>query len=230
MKVTRVDVRLPFELKQFVDDEIKAGRFKNITDAVSEGIRLLRQRADLAGTVTSAWMPIALGGQDIEALIVLVLMEAAKSAEEDLKAIMAQVKATTAAKRALRDLIAKVEYDVAENAEQRNGQPALRFDPSGIGSELGYHRMRLPHPDPRLPGSVRLVPTDMHKGRVTDVCLLRAIQDELLGKLDGMSEMGDMTSLRLQMMMDRRSKFVSTLSNVMKKMSETSAQLTADLK
>ena len=40
---------------------------------------------------------------DIEALAFLVLMQAAKSAQEDLRAVMAQVKAITAAKRRLRE-------------------------------------------------------------------------------------------------------------------------------
>ena len=41
------------------------------------------------------------------------------------------------------------------------------------------------------------------------------------GRLDSMSEMQEMTSLRRQMSMDRRSKFTSTLSNIMKKVSQT---------
>jgi len=40
---------------------------------------------------------------DIEAVAFLVLMQAAKSAQEDVRAVMAQVKAITAAKRRLRE-------------------------------------------------------------------------------------------------------------------------------
>ena len=56
------------------------------------------------------------------------------------------------------------------------------------------------------------------------------IQGELKGQLDGMSDMSEMTSLRLQMMMDRRSKFISTLSNIMKKLSSTQDTLVQNLK
>lgn len=59
---------------------------------------------------------------------------------------------------------------------------------------------------------------------------LRAVQDDLKGKLDGMNEMSEMTSMRLQMMMDRRSKFISTLSNIMKKISTTQDTLVQNLK
>ncbi len=53
---------------------------------------------------------------------------------------------------------------------------------------------------------------------------------ELLGDLDSLSEMGEMESLRMQMMMDRLSKFMSTLSNLMKKISDTSGQIVQNLK
>jgi hypothetical protein len=63
-----------------------------------------------------------------------------------------------------------------------------------------------------------------------DVAQLLAVQDDLKGKLDGMNEMSEMTSMRLQMMMDRRSKFISTLSNIMKKISTTQDTLVQNLK
>jgi hypothetical protein len=63
-----------------------------------------------------------------------------------------------------------------------------------------------------------------------DVAQLLAVQDDLKRKLDDMNEMSEMTSLRLQMMMDRRSKFISTLSNIMKKTSTTQDTLVQNLK
>ena len=49
-------------------------------------------------------------------------------------------------------------------------------------------------------------------------------------KLDSMSEMGEMESLRLQMAMDRLSKMMSTLSNLLKKISDTSSEITQNIK
>jgi hypothetical protein len=49
-------------------------------------------------------------------------------------------------------------------------------------------------------------------------------------KLDSMSEMGEMESLRLQMAMDRLSKLMSTLSNLLKKTSDTAQSITQNLK
>lgn len=52
----------------------------------------------------------------------------------------------------------------------------------------------------------------------------------LRADIDSMSEMGEMESLRLQMAMDRLSKLMSTLSNILKKMSDTSESIVRNLK
>ena len=65
---------------------------------------------------------------------------------------------------------------------------------------------------------------------LAEVAQILSNPEELKGKLDGMNEMSEMTSLRLQMMMDRRSKFISTLSNIMKKVSTTQEAVVQNLK
>jgi hypothetical protein len=59
---------------------------------------------------------------------------------------------------------------------------------------------------------------------------LQAIKDELKSKLDSLSEMDEMESLRLQMAMDRLSKMMSTLSNILKKSNDTARSLVQNLK
>lgn len=56
--------------------------------------------------------------------------------------------------------------------------------------------------------------------------LKKSIQKDL----DSVSEMGEMESLRLQMAMDRLSKMMSTLSNLLKKISDTAGSITRNLK
>ena len=107
---------------------------------------------------------------DVMALAFLVMMEAAKSAREDLKSIMDGVKRINNAKAAWR-----------QSANQVNAAAA----------------------------------TTREKAR---------------HDLDSLNKMGDLQSLRLQMAMDRQSKFMSSLSNVVKKMSETSSGITQNLK
>jgi len=59
---------------------------------------------------------------------------------------------------------------------------------------------------------------------------LRNLYDALANNLDSISELSEMTSLRLQMTMDRRSKFISTLSQIMKKISTTQDILVQNIK
>ena len=59
---------------------------------------------------------------------------------------------------------------------------------------------------------------------------LDASIDQVKGDLDSMSEMGETESLKLQMAMDRLSKMMSTLSNLLKKMSDTDQSITNNIK
>jgi hypothetical protein len=54
--------------------------------------------------------------------------------------------------------------------------------------------------------------------------------EETKQHLNSLSEMGEMESLRMQMAMDRLSKLMSTLSNLLKKASEASADIVRNLK
>jgi hypothetical protein len=59
---------------------------------------------------------------------------------------------------------------------------------------------------------------------------LAAIQEALQSQLDGMNETSEMTSMNLQMAMDRRSLFVEALSNLMKKVDSTQETIVQNLK
>jgi hypothetical protein len=65
---------------------------------------------------------------------------------------------------------------------------------------------------------------------LAEVARILADSDRLKSTLDSLNELSEMTSLRLQMMMDRRSKFISTLSNIMKKISTTQETISQNLK
>lgn len=68
------------------------------------------------------------------------------------------------------------------------------------------------------------------EGDVPNVEDLRALIEQLWRREAVMNELSKMTSLRLQMTMDRRSKFISTLSNIMKKISTTQDKLIQNIK
>jgi hypothetical protein len=56
------------------------------------------------------------------------------------------------------------------------------------------------------------------------------LQADVKNKLDSMSELGETESLRLQMAMDRLSKMMTTLSNLLKKISDTADGIVQNLK
>jgi hypothetical protein len=160
-----------------------------------------------------------LSDSDIEAVAFIVMMEATNDMDKDLKAIMDDLKSMTAAKAKLRDLINQVNKDVANNAEQDAPclTPLCRSLPSQL-SQLAAMTATLQKP-------VRLqVPPHVTFAN------LQSLESQLKQQLDSMNELSEMTSLRLQMMMDRRSKFISTLSNIMKKISATQDTLVQNLK
>lgn len=59
---------------------------------------------------------------------------------------------------------------------------------------------------------------------------VEAAKETVKANLDSMSEMGEMESLRLQMAMDRLSKMMNTLSNILKKMADTSSSIIQNIK
>lgn len=209
--------------RKFVDEQVKSGRYTDASDVVREALRHFEARLAIR-----SGLPAGSATEDIGALAIVVMMEAAKSAREDLKAIMVRVKAINAAKAKLRERSLAVQRDCAANAA-RGESEKLDFS-RGLGSERAYHQVLMPYLDPDAPGGVRLLKTDLHPGRIArrdDLCVAR---DTVEAQLDSMSEMGEMESLRLQMAMDRMSKLMSTLSNLLKEASDTASVIAQNIK
>ena len=169
-----------------------------------------------------------MANDDIESIVSTVMMQAARSAEDDLRMIMAEVKAINAAKAHLRAVLTRVQRDATKNA-RRDKDAALDFS-AGLGNEAAYHAVPMPVPDVDSRSGVTLVETDLAPGKITSVDQIRDVVNDLKNQLDTMSELGEMESLRLQMAMDRMSKLMSTLSNLLKKISDTSQGITQNLK
>ena len=131
---------------------------------------------------------------DVTAMAFLVMMDAAKSAREDLKAIMDGVKSINEQKQELRghaQLLRSAAAEVGRSSELAPGQvSSTRLSLEGVD----------------------------------------AAPDAIANDLDSLSGMGETQSLRMQMVMDRLTKLMETLSEVMKKASETSAGITQNLK
>jgi hypothetical protein len=165
----------------------------------------------------------------LDFLIAQVMRLLAADSEEDLKQMLAHLKALQAAKQALRDLIQRMKRDRLANELRREYDARLDFS-QGLGSERAYHRVRLPVLDPDAAGGLRWLAADLAGEKLTRLEQLDCIVDELQGKLDGLSDLSELDAMKLQMLMDRRSKFLEMLSNMMKKISETQAAIVGNLK
>ena len=154
---------------------------------------------------------------DIMAIAFLVMLEAAKSAREDLKSIIDKVKEINEAKARLRRQLDALRSALDDSAA-KGVAPCLLADCNAAANALAHAA--------GLRGETSGYPLPVAPAKADLDAML-----ELLRKQEGeVSEMGQMESLRLQMAMDRLSKIMSTLSNLLKKASETASGITSNLK
>ncbi|MFC5176557.1 hypothetical protein [Nocardioides taihuensis] len=131
-----------------------------------------RHRADEgegASAETGAWTQL-LGMQgDIEATAIVVMMEAVTSAREDLKSIMAGVKAINAAKRHQRELMAQINRDVVAATLAEVEGAEIDFPPLGLGLGCGSgcRQVSVAIPDPEAVGGVRIAHVSLIDGQGT---------------------------------------------------------------
>ncbi|HLW80897.1 MAG TPA: hypothetical protein VKS20_02530 [Candidatus Acidoferrales bacterium] len=173
-----------------------------------------------SGAMTGGTLGTNFGGGDIEAMVFVVLMDATKNMDQDLKTLMGQVNAIKSAKDSLRSLQSSVQQESAHSGGKPNTPCRSPFclSLSARLAELSASTANLPRP-------VRL-----QSPAEPTYANLQVLQNSLKSQLDSMSEMSDTQSLLLQMSMDRRSKFMETLSNIMKKTSDTQSSILSNLK
>jgi hypothetical protein len=153
------------------DDQRKARELYALTDQLQVQLRVLEETAAPVD-VRVALQPTT----DVEALALQVMLEASRAADEDLRAVLDQMRAVSTARKRLR----------------QKARPA-------VASEID-----------------------------TVLQLVATLYAKQLD--DSLSELSEMDQLRLQIAMDRLSKMMSTLSNILKKLSDTASQITQNLK
>ncbi len=192
---------------------------------IDEQSRKLRQapvdQGALRAAVQARFAGQSLGAGDIETMALLVMMQATKDMDQDLKAVMAEVKAMTAAKAKLRDLVSRVNKDVAQNAGVKDVAPCVPPSCGGYQTAMMEAAAALRHTRTRATLTVR---------EPTNVQQLRALAGDLKGKLDGMNELNDQEMLSLQRLMDQKSKLETMISNVMKAAASTQSAIIQNLK
>ena len=167
----------------------------------------------------------SLSNSDIEALAFLVMMQSAKDAQEDIKGIMNEVKEINKKKQALRQATETMKTkDVNISPVQLDSFRLL------VKSNQSLQRINTTNAKTLRTDSARTIKTTPVTNRKVTKAELNDLLAKTKSELDSMSEMGEMESLRLQMTMDRMSKMMSTVSNLLKKISDTSNTIVQNLK
>ncbi|MFH1175793.1 MAG: hypothetical protein V1750_00180 [Acidobacteriota bacterium] len=197
--------------------------------------------------VNTVFSAAGLSSIDVSEAAFLVMAMATKDMDDDLRLIMAEVKATTAAKQKLRDQIKELEGWITQEMAG-HGQTSTDLEKAGTGATRGV-----------MPGTVSIQATPSSRRALklekatspllrweytrapviaplpprdatVSVKSLRSLQVELSGTLDGMNELLAAMSSRLNVTMDWRAKLIGTLSRIMKKNTTTMESLVQNLK
>lgn len=152
---------------------------------------------------------------DINALIALLMMQMAKDSEQDLKAQMDAMKKNNDDKKKIRD--AMDQLDKSKNTLSKTAADSFRR--LAATTQINYTKTNIASAKVTNAATANVSPAE-----------LKNLQDELKQKSDQLSDMSQSQGIRLQMLMDRRSKAMEELSNLMKKISETESGIIQNLK
>lgn len=221
----------------------KTGRMLAPAVAAGNDFRSLRAQAELEVIASCPGLAAA----DASEAAFIVMAMAVEDMDDDVRMIMAEIKAMNTAKQKMRDMIKELNGWISTEMSKPNGSEDIDGEKvAGSKSKAGAARpparatalpLRRITLETKTSPVIHLeyvkapaIPPLPPRKPVQTVSGLKSMLDDLKGKLDGMNEMSEMTSLRLQMTMDRRSKFIETLSNLMKKTSTTQDILVQNIK
>jgi len=243
-----VTARLDWARRSFVASGYR--KLESLARAKASAIAAGKDFASLEKETASdrVFSAAGISGMDASEAAFLVLAMATKDMDEDLRMIMAEIKAANAAKQKLRDQIKDLNKWISEAMgaagdhhkssdidNTSSGKPAATAartqQPAKVPLIRSASLQTASSPVIRLEyvkaPTIRPLPP---RNSDVSVSSLKSLLDEVKGRLDGLNELSEMTSLRLQMTMERRSKFISTLSQMMKKTSTTQDILVQNIK
>ena len=243
-----VATRLDWARGSFVPSGYR--KLESLARAKASAIAAGRDFAALAKETAAdrVFSAAGISGLDASEAAFLVLAMAAKDMDDDLRMIMAEIKAANAAKKKLRDLIEELNDWISEamakasdhskssdidNSKVSEKPPATagRTQPAKVAPfrSVSLQKAFSPviHFEYVMAPTIRPLPP---RGPDVSVSTLKSLLAENKDRLDGLNELSEMTAIRLQATMDRRSKFVETLSQMMKKTSTTQDILVQNIK
>jgi len=164
----------------------------------------------------------SLNDMDIEALVLFVMMEASKSAYNDIKQMMEQMEAIRKQKEALRNAIQLLKDREADNKEM----PRYQYDSiAKLKAKASVKPQAVTSNVQRADTIKKISPV----GKVAKAELAQ-LKKELTDKADSLSEMSQEDQLQLQKMMGQKNQLEAMISNIMKKVSDTQNSIIGNLK
>jgi hypothetical protein len=158
---------------------------------------------------------------DVDALVMMVMMDAAQDDDRDLQTQMQQMQAMTKAKEQMRALLNEMDPVMSSLAGSPRSNVCetafCRSLPAKLAA-INAATANLPHPS-QLPAPDKVTAEDVANAQA-------ALQNDL----DSDNDMSQMSEMQLQMLMDRRSKLLEAASNIEKSMSDTDTAIVSNLK
>lgn len=160
-------------------------------------------------------------GADIEEMAFIVLMQATNDQNQDLQEIMNEVQAQTKAKQALRSLLNQLQRDAASNANQQAKEVCATPECRSIAQQIALvesltsqtgHPVRFNASNPPTYGQLRQAEITANES------------------LDSLNDMSQALQMKLQMEQSQYSQIMEAMSNIEKKMSETSSSIIQKMK
>jgi hypothetical protein len=176
-----------------------------------------------------------LPAQDIDVLIQLVMFELWRSEEEALEELLEEMHRMNQAKKKQREYIdqlkkqkASAQSKMREEYKVVSKQPpvaSVQKKPRPVRKSVkmaSTRHLRIKYP--KTPDITYKNTKDMN------LVEMDKYMKEMDHKMDTLGGLSEELSLKLQLLMDRRSKIIQTLSNILKKISQTSDSLISNIK
>lgn len=209
---------LPANAEVFYQKAMRSINQKHINWIKSTAQNVNKQKMDESAIQSSATTYANenhLANTDIIGLVCLIMVEAAKQANQDLRNLAQETDKLNKEKQKLRDAEKKMEQ--------------MKQDQSMSKQRLDSFRL-IARPVSNLPQTKPVKRTNVFITTKPSVSEIKQVQDDLKSKLDSMNEISMMSQVRLQMMMTAYDQTFNTLSNIMKKISQTQDGIIQNLK
>jgi len=216
---------IPPDTEAFYRKAMSSINTKHIAWIKSTAVNVKAQNIDEAGVrklASGYGSQYNFNNMDVEALVALVMTQCAKDQEEDIKKMMEETKKRNEEKQKLREAQQAMEQN--KNAMSRQMLDSFKLltttKPNSVTKPQSTRVQT-------APSATKLNTPAVTKASDVEI---KETQNALKTKHDSIDELNKEQSFQMQKQMDRRSKMMETISNVMKKISQTQDSIIQNMK